>query len=47
MLIYFRWENANYVPGELENPRRILKVAAPVAIGSTTILYVLAHITSP
>ncbi|EHA45828.1 high-affinity methionine permease [Pyricularia oryzae 70-15] len=38
------WENANYVVGELKNPRKTLAVAMPLAVGGTTILYVLANV---
>ncbi|KAL2173178.1 amino acid/polyamine transporter I [Thermothelomyces heterothallicus CBS 202.75] len=38
------WENANYVLGEIKNPRRTLVIAAPLAIGGVTILYVLANV---
>ncbi|PTD12120.1 hypothetical protein HYE67_009975 [Fusarium culmorum] len=41
---YKGWENANYVLGELKNPRKTLSVAAPIAIGGVTILYVLANV---
>ncbi len=41
---YKGWENANYVLGELKNPRRTLAVAAPLAVGGVTILYVLVNI---
>ncbi|KAF6830365.1 high-affinity methionine permease [Colletotrichum plurivorum] len=41
---YKGWENANYVVGELKNPRRTLAIAAPIAIGGVTILYVLANV---
>lgn len=41
---YKGWENVNYVLGEVKNPRRTLLVAAPVAIGGVTILYVLANV---
>ncbi|KAK8879025.1 high-affinity methionine permease [Apiospora arundinis] len=41
---YKGWENANYVIGELKNPRKTLAVAAPLAIGGVTILYVLANV---
>ena len=44
ILTHLRWENANYVLGELKDPRRTLKVAAPIAIGGVTILYVLANV---
>lgn len=38
------WENANYVLSEIKNPRRTLTIAAPLAIGGVTILYVLANV---
>ncbi|KAI0836502.1 amino acid transporter [Hypoxylon sp. FL0890] len=41
---YKGWENANYVLGELKNPRKTLSIAAPIAIGAVTILYVLANV---
>lgn len=41
---YKGWENANYVLGEIKNPRRTLAVAAPLAVGGVTILYVLANV---
>jgi amino acid transporter len=41
---YKGWENANYVLGELKSPRKTLAVAAPIAIGGVTILYVLANV---
>ncbi|KAJ0124545.1 high-affinity methionine permease [Diaporthe amygdali] len=41
---YKGWENANYVVGELKNPKRTLAVAAPLAVGGVTILYVLANV---
>ncbi|ORY61480.1 amino acid permease [Pseudomassariella vexata] len=41
---YKGWENANYVVGELRHPRKTLAIAAPVAIGGVTILYVLANV---
>ncbi|KAI1405070.1 amino acid transporter [Hypoxylon fuscum] len=41
---YKGWENANYVLGELKNPRKTLSIAAPIAIGGVTILYVLANV---
>lgn len=43
---YKGWENANYVVGELKNPKRTLAVAAPLAVGGVTILYVLANVVS-
>jgi Amino acid transporters len=41
---YKGWENANYVLGEIKNPRRTLMIAAPLAVGGVTILYVLANV---
>jgi amino acid transporter len=41
---YKGWENANYVLGEIKNPKKTLTWAAPLAIGGTTILYVLANV---
>jgi len=41
---YKGWENANYVMGELKNPRRTLKIAAPLAVIGVTVLYVLANV---
>ncbi len=41
---YKGWENANYVMGELKNPQRTLKIAAPLAVGGVTVLYVLANV---
>lgn len=41
---YKGWENANYVVSELKNPRRTLAVAAPLAVGGVTILYMLANV---
>jgi amino acid transporter len=41
---YKGWENANYVIGELKHPRKTLTIAAPLAIGGVTILYVLANV---
>ncbi|KAF3011358.1 hypothetical protein E8E14_008053 [Neopestalotiopsis sp. 37M] len=41
---YKGWENANYVIGELRHPKKTLAVAAPIAIGGVTILYILANV---
>ncbi|KAI6782611.1 High-affinity methionine permease-like protein [Emericellopsis cladophorae] len=41
---YKGWENANYVVSELKNPRKTLAIAAPLAVGGVTILYVLANV---
>ncbi|CAM1502597.1 Fc.00g073730.m01.CDS01 [Cosmosporella sp. VM-42] len=41
---YKGWENANYVLSEIKDPRKTLPVAAPLAVGGVTILYVLANV---
>ncbi|TLD33655.1 hypothetical protein PspLS_00386 [Pyricularia sp. CBS 133598] len=41
---YSGWENANYVLTEVRDAPRTLKIAAPIAIASVTLLYVLANI---
>lgn len=41
---YKGWENANYVVSELKEPRKTLAIAAPLAVGGVTILYVLANV---
>ncbi|KAB8446269.1 hypothetical protein FH972_025249 [Carpinus fangiana] len=41
---YKGWENANYVLSEVKNPQRTLKIAAPLAVAGTTILYTLANV---
>ncbi|KAH6850690.1 amino acid permease-domain-containing protein [Chaetomium sp. MPI-CAGE-AT-0009] len=41
---YKGWENANYVMGELKNPQRTLKIAAPLAVVGITVLYVFANV---
>ncbi|KAH6889656.1 amino acid permease-domain-containing protein [Thelonectria olida] len=41
---YKGWENANYVLSELKHPRKTLSIAAPLAIGGVTILYILANV---
>lgn len=41
---YKGWENLNYVLGEVKRPQRTLSIAAPVAVGLATILYVLANV---
>lgn len=41
---YKGWENANYVVSELKHPRKTLAIAAPLAVGGVTILYMLANV---
>ncbi|RDA92293.1 hypothetical protein CP533_3279 [Ophiocordyceps camponoti-saundersi (nom. inval.)] len=41
---YSGWEGATYVMGEMKRPGKTLAVAAPIAIGSVAVLYVLANV---
>ncbi|KAJ5094265.1 hypothetical protein N7456_010126 [Penicillium angulare] len=41
---FIGYSNANYVLSETKNPVRTLKIAAPIAIGSVGILYMLVNI---
>lgn len=41
---YVGYSNANYALSETKNPTRTLKFAAPIAIGTVSILYMLANI---
>lgn len=41
---YKGWESANYIAGELKNPRKTLALAAPMAVGGVTVLYILANV---
>lgn len=41
---YVGYSNANYALSETKNPTRTLKIAAPLAIGLISILYMLANI---
>jgi amino acid transporter len=42
---YVGYSNANYALSETKNPVRTLKVAAPLAIGTVSVLYMLANIS--
>ncbi|KAJ6788805.1 hypothetical protein PWT90_02808 [Aphanocladium album] len=42
---YVGYSNANYALSETKNPTRTLKRAAPLAIGSISILYMLANVS--
>lgn len=44
MYSFSGFESANYVLGEVRNPRRTLAIAAPLAVGTVTILYMLANV---
>ncbi|KAJ5784462.1 uncharacterized protein N7503_009674 [Penicillium pulvis] len=41
---FIGYSNANYVLSETKNPVRTLKIAAPVAVGSVGVLYMLVNI---
>lgn len=41
---YIGYSNANYALGEIKNPVRVLKIAAPSALLSITVLYILVNI---
>ncbi|PHH92028.1 hypothetical protein CDD83_9219 [Cordyceps sp. RAO-2017] len=41
---YSGWESSTYVMGELKRPGRTLAAAAPIAMGSVTVLYLLANV---
>ncbi|KAL4902231.1 hypothetical protein BDW74DRAFT_65848 [Aspergillus multicolor] len=41
---FIGYSNANYALSETKNPERTLKIAAPIAIGSVGILYMLCNI---
>ncbi|KAH8174954.1 amino acid permease domain-containing protein [Sarocladium implicatum] len=42
---YVGYSNANYALSETKNPTRTLKIAAPLAIGTVAILYMLVNIS--
>ncbi|KAI6778273.1 High-affinity methionine permease-like protein [Emericellopsis cladophorae] len=42
---YVGYSNANYALSETKNPVRTLKIAAPLAIGSVSVLYMLVNIS--
>lgn len=41
---YSGWESSTYVMGELRHPGKTLAAAAPLAIGSVAVLYLLANV---
>ncbi|KAA1475064.1 amino acid transporter [Dentipellis sp. KUC8613] len=41
---YAGWSNVNYVLNEVKNPVRTLKIAGPLGLGITTVLYMMANI---
>jgi solute carrier family 7 (L-type amino acid transporter), member 9/15 len=42
---YDGWQNVNYVLNDVKNPVRTLKIAGPVGLGVTSVLYILANIS--
>lgn len=44
MYTYGGWEGAHYVASEIRNPRRTLAIAAPLAVGTVMVLYVLVNV---
>lgn len=42
---YVGYSNANYAISEMKNPTRTLKIAAPLAIGTVSVLYMLVNIS--
>ena len=41
---YAGWANINYVLNDVKNPVRTLKIAGPLGLGITTVLYMMANI---
>lgn len=41
---YVGFSNVNYALSEVKNPKRTIRIAGPLAIGLTTVLYILANI---
>ncbi|KAI0047897.1 amino acid transporter [Auriscalpium vulgare] len=41
---YAGWSNVNYVLNDVKNPVRTLKIAGPLGLGITSVLYLLANI---
>ena len=42
---YSGWQNVNYVLNDVKNPVRTLKIAGPLGLGITSVLYILANIS--
>lgn len=42
---YIGYSNANYALSETKNPIRTLKIAAPLALGTVAVLYLLANVS--
>ena len=44
---YIGYSNANYALSETKNPVRTLKLAAPLALGTVAVLYMLVNVSCP
>ena len=42
---YSGWQNVNYVLNDVKNPVRTLKIAGPLGLGITSVLYIFANIS--
>jgi hypothetical protein len=42
---YSGWQNVNYVLNDVKDPVRTLKIAGPLGLGITSVLYILANIS--
>ena len=42
LFAYGGWQNVNYVLNDVKNPVRTLKIAGPLGLGITSVLYILA-----
>jgi amino acid transporter len=45
LFAYSGWQNVNYVLNDVKNPVRTLKIAGPLGLGITSVLYILANIS--
>ena len=41
---YAGWSNINYVMNDVKDPVRTLKIAGPLGLGITSVLYIMANI---
>jgi amino acid transporter len=44
LFTYYGWQNANYVLNDVKDPVRTLKIAGPLGLAITAILYIFANI---
>ena len=42
---YAGWSNINYVLNDVKDPVRTLKIAGPLGLGITTVLYMMANVS--